>query len=441
MFIRTVRFIFITQFFILFLLRGVNAFTIEDAVNLALTNNLTLKTWQMNQKLSESDLSEKKSQNFGKIDIISSYTHYNLPRTLVPMTPASLGGGASEISTTEDLFVTGIMYEVPLFTGFAQKRLIETSELQQEIAKSVTKLSREKLIYNVRTIYVNILALNAQKEAQVSYSAALQGFHDVISQEVKLGKRARVEQLKAAAEVEKSKAALIRLSGNIRIVKASLAILLNIEEIPLLQKIEIEIIRQRGEDPLYEIKELEQYRAKQLDVEKNEKLVKLTNATLYPQIVLNAFYGQNFGPNDSSNSKDGDWENKEVWQTSLNLKWNIFDFGGKTSKIQKAKIRKHQSLLEKRNASLEIKKNMIKANAEIETATVSYYSAKAELAMTEEMEIIEQVRFDKGAISINDLLYAKARNQQSLSRFISAGYSCLNAQFYLDYMLENGDGI
>ena len=59
--------------------------------------------------------------------------------------------------------------------------------------------------------------------------------------------------------------------------------------------------------------------------------------------------------------------------------------------------------------------------------------------MTGEMEIIEQVRFDKGAISINDLLYAKARNQQSLSRYISAGYAYHNAQFYLDYLLENGE--
>ena len=50
---------------------------------------------------------------------------------------------------------------------------------------------------------------------------------------------------------------------------------------------------------------------------------------MYPQIVLNAAYGQNFGPNDGRHQNSGDWENQEVWQAGLNLKWNIFDFGSK----------------------------------------------------------------------------------------------------------------
>jgi predicted transcriptional regulator len=59
--------------------------------------------------------------------------------------------------------------------------------------------------------------------------------------------------------------------------------------------------------------------------------------------------------------------------------------------------------------------------------------------MTRETEAIEQVRYDQGAADINDLLYAKARNQLALSRLIAAGYSYTNARFYLDYLLEQGD--
>ena len=433
------KFILLIQIIVVFLIGKISAFTMEEAVSLALTNNLNLQKQQMNRKFSENDLSEKKAQNFGKIDLISSYTHYNRPRTLVPMTPALIIGGSSAVPTTKDLFVTGIMYEIPIFTGFAQKRSVEISALQKEIIGSVTKLTREKLIYNVKTLYVNILALQAQKEAQYLYVKALHGFYNVIAQEVELGKRARVEQLKAAAEVENAKAQESRIYGNIKIIKATLAGLLNIDEVPALEKITINIIPYVENDYSREIKNLEQYRTKKFNVEKNEKLVQKNKAAYSPKIAFNTFYGQTFGPNDSSNPNDGDWENQEVWQVSVNLKWNVFDFGSKKSIIQKAEISKQQSHLEKCNTEIEIKKSIIKANIEIETAIDMYYSAKAELAMTREMEVIEQIRFDNGAININDLLYARARNQQALSSFINAGYTYRNAQFYLDYLLENGE--
>jgi hypothetical protein len=68
-----------------------------------------------------------------------------------------------------------------------------------------------------------------------------------------------------------------------------------------------------------------------------------------------------------------------------------------------------------------------------------FHSAETELALTRETEIIEQTRFDKGATDLNDLLYAKARNQLALSRSITVRYTYQNACFYLDYLLENGE--
>ena len=143
-----------------------NGLTIEEAVALALEKNPGLQKQQMNQALSEQDLRGIKSQNFGKIDVVASYGHYNLPRTLVPLTPASIFNDPTAVATTQDLFITGIMYEVPLFTGFSQQRSVEIAALEKEMAGAAIKLSREQLIYNVKTLYVNILSLTAQEEAQ-----------------------------------------------------------------------------------------------------------------------------------------------------------------------------------------------------------------------------------------------------------------------------------
>ena len=422
------------------LLPGVgNAMTIGEAVALALENNPGIQKQQMNRALSEEELSGKKSQNFGKIDVVASYGHYNMPRTLVPLTPASIFGDPTAVPTTEDLFTTGIMYEVPLFTGFAQQRSVEIAALEKEMVRAAIKLSREQLIYNVKTLYVNILSLTAQEAAQREYHTALQHLYDDIAFEVKLGKKARVEQLKAAADRENARVRVQQTRGNIRIIKGSLAALLGIDTINNLEDFSMEMPAPGGIEYSKDIKELDRYRSAVLDVEKKTRIVEKSSAGYYPQVALNGFYGQNFGPNDSSNLNEGDWNNEQVWQVLVNLQWTVFDFGSRKTSQQMAAIRKQQSRRDRLITELELKRSLSEAVTKIEMALDDFYSAETELALTRETESIEQTRFEKGAADLNDLLYAKARNQLALSRSISARYSYQNDRFYLDYLLENGE--
>jgi outer membrane protein TolC len=413
--------------------------TIDDAVALALENNPGLQKQQMNQALSEEDLSGKQSQNFGKIDVLASYGHYNLPRTLVPLTPASIFTDPKAVPTTEDLFTTGIMYEVPLFTGFSQQRTVDIAVLEKEMAGVAIKLSRQQLIYNVKSLYINILSMEAQEEAQRGYHTALQHLSDDIALEVKLGKKARIDQLKAAADQENARVKVRQISGNISIMKASLAALLNIDMIASLEEHSMEMPASGELEYSTNIQELDRYRSAVLNVEKNTMLVEKSSAGYYPQIVFNGFYGQNFGPNDSSNANEGDWNNEDIWQAMVNLKWTVFDFGSRKSSKQMAAIRKQQSRRDRLTTELELKRSLSEAVTKIELALDDFHSAETELALTRETENIEQTRFDKGAADLNDLLYAKARNQLALSRSIAARYSYQNGRFYLDYLLENGE--
>ncbi|MCF8127710.1 MAG: TolC family protein [Deltaproteobacteria bacterium] len=412
--------------------------SLEEAVDLALVNNPDLKKQRMNRSLSEKDLAERKSQNFGQIGLVASYGHYNLPRTLAPLTPASILSDPYAVPTTQDLFTTGIMYEVPLFTGFAQQRSVEIAAMQKEMAGVALKLSEEELIYNVKTLYVNALALERQEAAQNTYVQALATLLEDIRYEVKLGKKARVDQLKAAADLENALAQESRIKTSIVIVKATLAGLLNVTELPPLEAVPVDRSLPETIDPGDAIPNLDRYQYAVMEVEKNAKLVEKSKADYYPQVTFNAFVGQNFGPNDYSNRYSGEWNNQEIWQAVVNLKWNIFDFGARESAGEKARIRKRQSEMEKLKTALDLKKSLVEATAKIKTAVDEYRSARAEQGMTGETENIEQVRFDNGAINVNDLLYAKARNQQAMSRLISAEYACLSAQFYLDYLLEDG---
>lgn len=413
--------------------------TIEEAVFQALENNPDLQKQQMNKALSENDLSGKKSQNFGKIEMVASYGRYNLPRTLVPLTPASISVNPGSVPTTQDLFTTGIMYEVPLFTGFSQKHSVEIAELEKKMAGVAIQLSREQLIYNVKSLYVNILSLDAQESAQKDYHTALRQLYDDIALEVNLGKKARVDLLKAAADQENAKMRLRQIIGNKQILKSSLAALMNTQVIDALEDFPINPDVLENSSFINKITNLGRYRSAELDVEKKGRLVEKSKAGFYPQIVFNGFYGQNFGPNDSSNVNDGDWNHEETWQAVINVKWTLFDFGSRKTSKEIAQIRQQQSRRTRMATELELKRSLKEAVTKINLALDEIYSAEAEQNLTSETERIETTRYEKGAADVNDLLYAKARNQLALSRSITARYNYQSSCFYLDYLLEKGE--
>ena len=80
---------------------------------------------------------------------------------------------SANVSTTQDLFGTGIAYSVPLFTGFAQTRQVEMDSIATKIAHSKSLLTKEQLAYNVSSLYLSILAFKEMYGAQKSYVGAL----------------------------------------------------------------------------------------------------------------------------------------------------------------------------------------------------------------------------------------------------------------------------
>ncbi len=415
--------------------------TLEEAVTMALLGNPDLQKQALAHEAAMEDASDLKSQRFGRISLVSSYNHYNLSRTLAPLTPSSLGSDPLNIPTTRNLFTAGVVYELELFTGFTKKRAVEISGLQEEMADIALKLSREQLIYNVKSLYLKILSLQAQARAQTTYVEALQKLYDNVTQELELGRKARIDQLKSAADLKSARAGLSQIESSISLMKGSLANLLGIEQMPELVDIDCSPAAMVHVDDDFSDQLLGSQRLQnaELAVARSRKLVQKNSGSLYPQLVLTSAYGSNFGPNDSSHIDSGSWQDETVWQAGLSLKWNIFDFGSRKAKIQQARILERQSIYDQDKTTLELKQSLHEATTRINAVLDDYHSAEAEFALTSETASIEQIRFDRGAADINDLLYAQARNLMAESRLIGAKYDYRAARYYLNYLLENGE--
>ncbi len=408
------------------------AIKVDELINSGLNNSSIIQKNQLQIDLIQAKKDENYAKKFGEFDIVGSYTHYNLPRTLAPIVPSSLSPNSS-VETTQDLFTTGIQYSVPIFTGGALNQQVKIDQLSKNMSQSRAKLSREELIYNIRSLYISGLTLQELISAQNQYINALEKLEYIISQSVKLGKKAKIDKLKADTSLQEAKGGLTQMRSSLNMIKSTLIAITHIPNIDYFELISVDMnqnIQKVSEDNL---DELERFKLQNLEIEKGSKVISKVKSSQKPQVALNGYVGYNYDTDDNSLNREN------LWQIGLNLKWNIFDFGKNSAKIQQAKIAKLQATLQKEATTEGFKKLIAKALNKIETALAEYQTNISKLNLLQESQKIEDVRYNAGVSTLNDLLLAKSKTQLAKSKLIQSKYEYQNGIYYLDYLLEKGE--
>ena len=441
----------------IFLLGFVSSFslyglTLDDTISKALQNNTQLKKISLQTEQSSQIKKSKKANRYGKLNVLSSYDHYNSSRTLAPVAPvqtASDPTNAYKVPTTQDMFSTGINYIVVLFNGYAQQNSYKISDILEKTSYMKEELAKEELIYNIKSLYISLLALQKQLIAQKEYTRSQKDLVSQIEYAYKLGKKSYLDTLKAKNSYQSSLYFEAKLSSNIDILKSSLTLLIGGEPFDKAEDIQIDI-----DTPIIDNKNittLKRYKLAQLKSDVANKRVNLQKSSYYPIIDFSAYYGFNYGPNDTTNTytdrntninttylEKGDWNSQEVWQAGIHLKWNIFDFGEKSALLQKEKIAKIEAQLDIENTKLEIDKQLKNGYSKLKLAKTSYFSSKTELELLDEIAKVELIKYENDAATITDLLDAQAKQKVAYAKMITSKYEYKKAKYYINYILEKG---
>jgi outer membrane protein TolC len=409
--------------------------SLDELIQSGLRNNSLVKKTDLQIRLMEAKQAEGKAKKFGEIDIVGSYTHYNLPRTLAPIVPSSLSP-TSSVDTTQDLFTTGVQYSVPLFTGGALEQQVKIDNIATQMSHSKKRLSKEELIYNIRSLYLSALSLQELQSSQELYVQALEDLKENISYGVTLGKRAKIELLKANNDLIKSMGDVAKTRSSLEMIKGTLEATTHYDAIDSFEPLNIGM-NTSANPSLSEINmdDLERFRVQDLEIEKGDKMINKVKASKRPQVALNAYGGYNYDID-----KLDPFEREKLWQVAINLKWNVEDFGATSARVQQAKIARLQAITQKEATSEGFKKLFAKAKNEIDTALANYQTTQSQHALLQESENIENARYDAGVATLNDLLLAKSKTQLASSQMIQNRYAYQNGLFYLDYLLEQGVG-
>lgn len=411
------------------------AVTMEELIDLGLKQNTAVEKSRL--QIQSAQLQHQQSQiaQYGSLDLVGDYTHYNTPRTLAPLTPSAIGSG-TPITTSKDLFSGGATYSVPLFTGFEQTRQIQIQALGKQIAHIKYKLTQEQLVYNIKSLYLAILTQQEIKNAQHSYTQALKKLKDQIAYEVELGKKAKIDQIKAQSDLRASQTQEEILQSTITITKATLASLVGLDQIGSISPLHINIKKPSYNTDmlLSNASYLAKIEIKDVEVKKADKTIERNKSSAFPQINLSSYVGKNYGKDETFN----DWDNETLWQVGVNVKWNIMDFGKRKIEVQKAKIAKMEATFEKEQARLDLKKMLVEGIEKINQGYEEYRGNSAQITLLKESENIENVRYQNGVSTLNDLLLARSRTYLAHAQLIQSKFEYQKNIYYLEYIMETG---
>jgi outer membrane protein TolC len=285
-----------------------------------------------------------------------------------------------------------------------------------------------------------VLSLYELRDAQKSHIKALKSLERVVSESVKLGKKAPIDLLKVQRDLYDAIAILDDIKSNISKGIASMEALSGADKIGSLKSIKIrpKKVRYSISKLLHKANGLNKIKIAQYNIKKASKMIEKSKASYYPQVALDSYYGYSYGENDPTNPKAGEWADEKNYQVAINAKWDLYDFGKRDASLEVAKISKLQAKYENKQALLDLKKSIIEARADINNAYAQYIASTKQYKLAKHSQKIEYARYKSGASSINDLLYAKAQSMLSRAKLIQSKYNYQKAKYYMDYILESG---
>jgi outer membrane protein TolC len=385
-------------------------------------------------QMSSLDRQMSEASMFGEFDLVGSATHYNIERTLAPVPPSAMMS-KTPITTTRSIYSAGLAYNVPLFTGFAQTHQVRIDQLATKIARLQKRLTREQIAYNVKMLYLSILAQDGILTAQQHYVRALEQLKNQIAAEVKVGKKASVDLLKARTDLSEAQTQVEMIRSGIEMTRAALSSLVG-RKVGRLRPIAFRVKRPhyRVSALMKQARRTARMRAENLGVEKAEALTHKAEAAYAPQVALSAYGGKNFGRDIRTDKSDSE----TLLQIGINVKLNAFDFGKGAAGKEKARIAKLRAQLKRRQTLLDMRKEITQAIEKIKQAYIAYHGALQVQHLSRKSVKIDRTRYKGGSATLNDLLMAESKYRLASAKTVEAKYNYQKSRYYLDFVMEKG---
>jgi len=429
--------------------------TLQQCVDTALKNNLSIQQSANATAISEITLSQSKSNRLPSLNgaIGQSYDLVN--------------------SNSSNISLTG---SITLFNGFQNKNTIKQNQLDYQASKYDVEAQKNDIVLNVVDTYLQVLYSEELVKNDKAQIDAIQLQLDEIEQFVNVGKKSESDLLQEKSELASEKLTYINAEGQLKSAKLNLQQIMNIQisktfdiVYPLTIEPKTEDLVEAGD--IYKLALTKQpiIKSYELKTQSSEYGLKIAKGAAFPRLILGGNLGTNYlssmqitettyqnniqnigylqsNPNEAVlgnvstpiyNYSDYafDKQLKDNFSKSLSLSLSIPIYSNRQAKnnIRKQEITLKNTLLDEQSAKNDLRKKIDQASIDVENSIAKYSATQEQVNASKASYENAKTKYDNGMMSMPNLLQELNTYTKAQSENIQARYELIYNFKILDY--------
>ena len=378
------------------------ALSLDEAVQLALSQNTGLKVTKKGEATAEARLRQAKGTNG-----VSASLSDNLSSGKV---------SGAERSDSNSLSLSG---SLPIYSGGKNQANIKSSEIGVDTAKLATAREQENLKLSVIKAYYDALEarknIDVNQESVDNYQAHLTNVQQLYS----AGSKAKIDVLRSSVELSNAQQTLIKSQNAYEVKLATLRNYLNMDrEEPLSLTTDFAYDRfdtSMAEAIAYAYGNRKDLLSDEYVVEQKELAIKAAKAGFLPTVSLSVGLGQS---NDFHPGSDS----SQNWSAGVGVKWNIFDSGVTRAQVDEAEVARDVARLTLEKDKETVDLNLRTAYYNMREAEKRFNSTSEAVNQAEEDYYIATEKYRAGEGLMLDIIDAQLALSTAKLNYISAQY-------------------
>lgn len=431
------------------------AFTLEEAIAYAQDHSTTVKLERLKIADAEGQIDEYTSIGIPKINAKAGYTHYfDIPTQILPdfLSPAvynilfeedllerrdlETAGGIPAQFGTSNILDVGVELQTLIVDGSYFVGL-QAQKLYRDLVAKQYDATLYGLKESISLAYLSVLNVDQNLGLLDNNISNLQKLYDETFEIYQAGfaEKLDADRLKLSLQnLQTERDNLVRLREvAIYSLKFNMGYPMN-QNIQLsdsfedhVNKAQVEKIELGDNESFYQ--QRPEYAPLETAVELQDMNIRSIKMGYFPSLSGFASYGGQLQRNDLFDSNDNDWFKTSLVGLQLNVP--IFDGLEKRAKIQRAKISKSQSEIQKslfeRQVDLQVNANYL----EYLNAKEKVKSTQENLDLAQEIYDVTQIKFKEGVGSSVEVSQAESELYRSQSNNSAALFDLINANIKL----------
>lgn len=418
----------------------VQQITFDEAVRIALDQNITLQRTSNSVDLQEVNVSRDRMAFYPSLGI-SGGGSQSYGRTF---SQEDLGF----VSETTESFNMDIGADYTLFSGFSRTAALEQSRLGLEARGLDHQRQRQTVVFNVMSNYLTLIERQEQVLIQEENLESASQLLAQIEEFTRVGSRPISDLFQQQAQVAAAELALLQAQREVQLSEANLIQILQLDPFaeyefsaPTVEDDDL-VVQDYMVSSMLEraFAQRRDLHALEYDIRAAQEGIRLARSSYWPTVSLSAGYGSGWysayqRPGEPNVSFIDQLNDRRSGALRLNLSFPIFDRFETRNNIQSARVQLENVRLDLEGLQQDVAVQVRQAYLDYETAQKQLQVTEAQLASAELALEAEQERYNVGSSTLVELSQVRADYVRAAGDRVSARYGLLFQQRLIEYYL------